>query len=59
MLLLAGYGIAGYVMAGAVQGPGYRTAAWIYLAVFGVSVCGLVLLLARGRQRKDGPRQVI
>jgi hypothetical protein len=58
-VLLALFSVVGYVTAGSLQAPGYRTAAWVYIGLFAFSLSGLVgVLVWRGR-RKDGSRPVI
>jgi hypothetical protein len=59
LALLALYSVAGYGMAGSLQGPGYRTAAWVYFGLFVVSLVGIVGVLVWRRRRRDVPRLVI
>jgi hypothetical protein len=57
--VLAVYSVAGYFAAGSLQGPGYRTAAWIYLGLLVVSCAGIVVVLVWRGRRADVSRPVI
>jgi hypothetical protein len=51
-LLLGAFSVAGYITVGMLQAPGYRTAAWIYIGLFALSVSaavGIVVVRWRGR----------
>ena len=63
LLLVAGlsalYSLAGYVMAGDLQGPGYRTAAIIYLALLALSIAAFIGVTVWRRRSRDSSRPVI
>src|SRR5688500_7826264 len=44
-VLLGLYSIAGLLMAGSLQGSGYQTAAWVYLALIALSLVSVVGVL--------------
>ena len=54
-VLLGLYSVAGLMMAGSLQGPGYRTAAWVYLIVLALSLVCVVALLVWRRRTRDLP----
>ena len=59
LVLLALYSVLGYMTAGMLQGPGYRTAAWVYVGLLALSLSGLVGVVAWRGRRKDVSRPVI
>ena len=57
--LAALYSFAGYVMAGDLQGPGYRTAATIYLVLLVLSIGTFAGVIVWRRRSRDSSRPVI
>jgi hypothetical protein len=45
LALLAPFSVAGYFTVGMMQAPGYRTAAWVYIGLFALSLSGLLGVL--------------
>ena len=58
-VLLGLYSIAGVLMAGMLQGSGYRTAARIYLALFALSLIIVVSVIVVRRRGKNTSRPAI
>ena len=60
LLLFAGllglYSIAGVIMAGTLQGGGYRIAVWIYVALFALSLATVIGILVWRWRHRDLPQ---
>jgi hypothetical protein len=58
-VVLALFSLAGWFMAADLQGPGYRTAALIYLLLLAVSIGAIIGILVWRRRRRETPRPAI
>jgi hypothetical protein len=59
LVLLAIFSAAGYVTAGSLQAPGYRTAATLYLGLLAFSLTGLLGILVWRVRHKNASQPVI
>jgi ABC-type thiamin/hydroxymethylpyrimidine transport system permease subunit len=57
-VLLGVFSVGGYVQAGMLQPTGYRTAAWIYLGLFMLSVVVALVALVLRRRGRDASRRL-